>query len=126
MKTRVSLFFLISLFICGFSLQALSFAEDMNAVRTRMEERLPVIAELKVRGIVGEDKMGYLQCIGKNREKEDIVQTENQDRRTVYGSIAKKEGVSIEQVGQRRALQIAAKAKKGEWLQGQDGKWYQK
>ncbi len=126
MKTRVCLFFFISLFVGGFSLQSLSFAEDMNAVKSRMEKRLPVIAELKARGIIGEDKMGYLQSIGGNREKEDIVQAENQDRRTVYGSIAQKEDVSVEQVGQRRALQIAAKAKKGEWLQGQDGKWYQK
>jgi len=95
-------------------------------MKTQMEKRVPVINELKAKGVVGEDNVGYLQFVGGKREKEDVVQAENQDRRTVYASIAKKEGATIEQVGQRRALQIANKAKKGDWLQDQSGKWHQK
>ncbi|MCR4321050.1 MAG: YdbL family protein, partial [Candidatus Brocadiaceae bacterium] len=103
-----------------------SFADDLNAIKAEMEKRLPAIIELKSKGIVGEDNSGYLQFVGGKREKEAVVQAENQDREKVYSAIAKKEGVSINQVGQLRATQIAEKAKKGEWLQGQDGKWYQK
>lgn len=91
-----------------------------------MEKRLPLIVELKAKGIVGEDRMGYLQFIGGKREKENVVQAENLDRRKVYEAISQKEGVAVEQVGQRRALQIANKARKGEWLQDQNEKWYQK
>lgn len=110
----------------GFFANVSSVAEDMNAVKAHMEKRLPIIIELKSKGIIGENNMGYLQFIGGKREKEDIVQAENQDRRKVYESIAKKEQTSIDQVGQLKALQIAGKARKGEWLQDQNGKWYQK
>jgi len=32
----------------------------------------------------------------------------------------------VELVGKHRAIQIADKARTGEWLQDADGKWYQK
>ena len=126
MKTKICESFFIIMLIGGFFTSVVSLAEDINAVKARMENRLPIIVELKSKGIVGEDNMGYVQFVGGKREKEDAVQAENQDRRKVYESIAKKEGASVEQVGQRRAIQIANKAKKGDWLQNQNGKWYQK
>lgn len=118
-------FLIVTLIVVGLT-GALSRAEDISTVKVQMEKRLPLIVELKSKGIVGEDRMGYLQFVGGKREKEDVVQAENQDRRKIYEVISQKEGVTIEQVGQRRALQIVNKAKKGEWLQDQNGKWYQK
>lgn len=126
MKIKVCVSFLIVMLI-GIGLTgALSRADDISGVKVQMEKRLPLIVELKSKGIVGEDRMGYLQFVGGKREKEDVVQAENQDRRKVYEAISQKEGATTEQVGQRRALQIVTKAKKGEWLQDQNGKWYQK
>lgn len=126
MKTKMCTTFLIITFIAGFFTGALSLAADINAVKANMEKRLHLIVELKSKGVIGEDNNGYLQFVGGKREKEAVVQAENQDRREVYHAIAKKEGVSVEQVGQRRAIQIISKARKGEWLQDQNGKWYQK
>ena len=126
MKTKICESFFIIMLIGGFFTSVVSLAEDINAVKAQMENRLPTIVELKSKGIVGEDNMGYLQFVGGKREKEDVVQAENQDRKKVYASIAKKEGASAEQVGHRRAVQIANKAKRGDWLQDQNGKWYQK
>ena len=126
MKVKICVSFLIVMIFGGIFASGSSFAEDINAIKAEMEKRLPAIVELKSKGIVGEDNSGYLQFVGGKRENEAVVQAENQDREKVYSAIAKKEGVSINQVGQRRATQIAEKAKKGEWLQGQDGKWYQK
>ena len=126
MKIKMCVSFLIVTLIGVGLTGALSRAEDISAVKVQMEKRLPLIVDLKSKGIVGEDRMGYLQFVGGKREKEAVVQAENQDRREVYHAIAKKEGVNVEQVGQRRALQIMNKAKKGEWLQEQNGKWYQK
>ncbi len=126
MKIKMCMsFFIVTLIVVGLTGASLR-AEDISTVKVQMEKRLPLIVELKSRGIVGEDRMGYLQFVGGKREKEDVVQAENQDRRKVYEVISQKEGVTIEQVGQRRALQIVNKAKKGEWLQDQNGKWYQK
>lgn len=102
------------------------FADDIQTIKVQMEKRLPFIVELKSKGIIGENNTGYLQYVQANRENEEVVNAENVDRKKVYAIIAKKEGANIGQVGSRRALQIAKKALKGDWLQDQNGKWYQK
>jgi uncharacterized protein YdbL (DUF1318 family) len=117
--TKILTFLLISFFVFGAS----AFADDIKA---RMKKRLPVIKELKAQGIVGEDNKGYLKFVGGKKAKEDVVAAENKDRKTVYTTIAKKQGTTAELVGNRRALQIAKKASPGEWLQDTSGNWYQK
>ena len=102
------------------------FADDIQTIKVQMEKRLPFIVELKSKGIIGENNTGYLQYVQANRENEEVVNAENEDRKKVYTIIAKKEGASIGQVSSRRALQISKKALKGDWLQDQNGKWYQK
>ena len=98
-------------------------AEDIKA---RFAKRLPVIVDLKIKGLVGEDNRGYLQFVGNKKEKEDIVKAENKDRQTLYSAIAKKRGVSVDVVEKNGAVQNAKKAKPGYWLQDANGKWYQK
>lgn len=117
--SKIIAFVLITTFATGIS----AFADD---IKTRMKQRLPVIIELKAKGIVGENNAGYLEFIGAKREKADVVAAENNDRKTVYTAIAKQQGTTAEVVGKRRALQIAQKANPGEWLQDASGKWIQK
>ncbi len=117
--TKILAFLLIGTFVTGVS----AFADD---IKTRMKNRLPVIKELKAKGIVGEDNKGYLQFVGGNKAKADVVAAENKDRKTVYAAIAKQQGTTAELVGKRRAVQIAKKANKGEWVQDANGKWLQK
>ncbi|MFO0792724.1 MAG: YdbL family protein [Candidatus Brocadiaceae bacterium] len=126
MKLKMWLSFLFILITGSFLTSVLIAGEDISAIKAEMERHIPILNELKAKGIVGEDNKGYLQFIGSKSEKEDVVQDENEDRKKVYAHIAKKEGVTTEQVGQRRAIQIANKAKKGDWLQDSSGKWYQK
>lgn len=95
-------------------------------IKTRMRDRLPVITDLKARGIIGEDNQGYLAFMKVKNEKKGVVDSENADRKRVYEAIAKKQGTTAHLVGQRRALQIAEKANPGEWLQKADGTWYKK
>ena len=111
--------FFLGIFVAGIS----AFAEEIKA---RMKNRLPVINELKTKGIVGEDNKGFLQFVGAKKEKQDVVSAENNDRLTIYKAIAKQQGATAELVGQRRANQIARKARTGDWLQDDKGKWYQK
>ena len=117
--SKIIAFVLITTFATGIS----AFADD---IKTRMKQRLPVIIELKTKGILGENNAGYLEFIGAKREKSDVVAAENNDRKTVYTAIAKQQGTTAEVVGKRRALQIAQKANPGEWLQDASGKWIQK
>jgi uncharacterized protein YdbL (DUF1318 family) len=116
---KIIAFFLIGFFIAG----PAAFADD---IKTRMKDRLPVIVELKAKGIVGENNQGYLEFRSGKSEKPDVVAAENEDRKTVYTAIAKQEGTTAVLVGKRRALQIAEKADPGEWLQDASGNWYQK
>jgi len=97
-----------------------------KAIKQRMIDRLPVIRSLKAQGIVGENNRGYLEFVGQKKDKAEVVAAENKDRKAVYGAIAKQQGTSVELVGKHRAIQIANKARPGEWLQDANGKWYQK
>jgi len=95
-------------------------------IKDRMKSRLPAIADLKSRGVIGENNQGYLEMLKGQTEKKEVVQAENNDRQAIYGHIAQKTGTTAQVVGQRRAIQIAEKASPGEWLQDASGKWYQK
>ena len=121
--TFKKIFIVLSVFILGI-LTADGYASD--SIKERMINRLPVIKELKDRGIVGENNLGFLEFIGNQKEKADVVEAENTDRKTVYEAIAKKQGATVELVGRHRAVQIADKARPGEWLQDANGKWYKK
>jgi uncharacterized protein YdbL (DUF1318 family) len=117
--TKILALVLIGTFVAGIS----ASADDIKA---RMKNRLPVIKELKAKGIVGEDNKGNLKFVGEKQANADVVAAENKDRKTVYEAIAKQQGSTAELVGKRRALQLAKKANKGEWVQDANGKWLQK
>ncbi len=98
-----------------------------QGLRDRMKERLPAILELKNKGVVGENNLGYLDFINNKKEKEDVVNAENKDREVLYQAMAKKnQEASVETVGQLAAASLAEKASPGHWLQDKTGKWYQK
>ena len=119
--TRIAI---LPVFILGFMITAghSSSAE----IKQRMIDRLPVIKFLKDKGLVGENNNGYLEFIGQKKANQDVVESENNDRKLVYEAIAKQQGTTVELVGKHRAVQIANKAQPGDWLQDANGKWYQK
>jgi len=99
-------------------------AED---IKTRMQQRLPTIVQMKAEGIIGENNKGFLEFVpGAARRNEDIVIAENRDRQMVYEAIARQQNTSADLVGKRRAIQIAQNAVAGEWLQDSSGRWYKK
>ncbi len=95
-------------------------------VKSRMKSRLSTIITLKTKGIIGENNKGYLEFLGSDKSKKDVIDAENKDRETVYTDIAKEQKTTAEVVGRRRATQIAEKANPGEWIQKESGEWYQK
>jgi uncharacterized protein YdbL (DUF1318 family) len=110
------------LFLAIIVLAATAWGQDIKA---RMRSRLPAIVELKKAGVVGENNQGFL-VIRKSTDQKSLVNAENQDRRTIYTAIAKKQNTTLELVGRRRAIQIAAKADPGTWIQNANGQWSQK
>ena len=106
---------------------AVSFASAAaDGLKESMAARLPEIMALKDKGVIGEDNQGYLQFVGAAREKDDLMQAENNDRRQVYQAIAKQQGTTVDLVGRRRAQQIMGIAQSGHWLQDANGRWYKK
>jgi len=96
------------------------------SIKDRMKARLPTIIALKDQGVIGENGQGYLEYRSGDKPQQQIVQAENNDRRLVYAAIAKKQGVDIDLVGQRRAKQLAENGEPGHWFRAADGSWYQK
>ena len=119
--TTIALFILLI-----FSAEGNCFA-GANDIKARMQQRLPTIVELKSEGLVGENNKGYLEFVpGAAKKQANVVSSENKDRESVYGAIAKQQGTSQQLVGERRANQIGQKASPGSWLQAPSGKWYRK
>jgi len=122
---RITLMAILPAFILGILITTNAYSSS-KAIKQRMIERLPVIRSLKAQGIVGENNRGYLEFVGQKKDKADVVEAENKDRKLVYGAIAKQQGTTVELVGKHRAIQIAKKTRPGEWLQNANGKWHKK
>lgn len=116
----------ISIALLLFLTAGTAAAQSLSDIKERMKDRLPAIADLKSKGLVGENNDGFLEFVGEQKEKADVVQAENADRAAVYQHIAQQQGASATLVGQRRAVQIRDTATAGEWLQDENGNWYQK
>jgi len=101
-------------------------AQNLESVKAGMLARKGTIDALKNQGAVGEGNDGYLHVRAASAEANKVVGAENGDRRVVYAAIAKNEGVPIEIVAKRRAIQIAGITAPGHWLQKEDGSWYKK
>lgn len=123
MKKTTRILKYIPLMVLLLSCTALAFGAGE---KERMIQRLPQLKALKSAGVIGEKANGLLGFVKKSAEDKALVDAENKDRKAVYVEIAKKQGVSASIVAGRRAIQITGQAASGDWLQGTDGKWYQK
>lgn len=102
-------------------------AQDMGAVRQRMEARLAQVDAAKEKGLVGETNRGLLEARGvEDAGVGKLVEAENADRQAAYAAIARNTQTSPEAVATARARQIATGSKPGVWLQREDGGWYRK
>ena len=123
MKKKITVAILATILCTVFAAGAFASAKE---IRDRMIARLPEIKALKAKGLVGENNKGFLEFVGQQKEKQEVVTAENQDRQKVYQAIAKQQGTTAELVGKHRAIQLAAKAQPGTWLQDANGIWYQR
>jgi hypothetical protein len=102
-------------------------AEDLGAIKARIEQRLGSVGALKDRGVAGENNRGFLEARGSaSGADQGVISAENSDRRAVYAALAQQTGASADAVGRQRAQQLASLAKHGHWIQEQNGEWKQK
>ncbi len=122
-KLKITATLLAGLFLLVIFVQA-----ESAELKERFLQRLPLLEKMKDQGWIGENNLGFLVFrseAGQSMENTKIVNAENGDRETVYAEIAVKVNTSAEEVGKRRAVQIAALAAVGHWLQDGSGNWYQ-
>ena len=125
---KSTLFFRSLFLVTALSLgSAVVHAEDIGAVKARMEQRLSAVDGLKDRKVVGENNRGYLEERASLKpDEQQVVSSENSDRAAVYAAIAAQYGTSSDDVGRQRATKIAATSRAGVWIQSPDGSWAQK
>ena len=119
--SRVTVFFIV----LGCFLLAVPAAYSAS-IKERMAARIPEINALKDQGIVGENNKGLLEYRSGQKTRQDLIASENKDRKAVYQAIAKSQGASLELVAQKRAQMIAQGGKSGHWFQKPNGEWYRK
>jgi len=97
-----------------------------EGIKERMKQRLPVIVELKAKGIVGENNQGYLAFVSGQTQEEALVASENNDRKAIYTQIAQQQNTTLDLVEKRRAITLAERAVPGEFIQNAAGAWVKK
>lgn len=107
-------------------LSVLASAQNTAELRRRMEERLPVLNELKASGALGENNRGYVEERARAANVAGVVEAENRDRQQVYTEIARQTGAPVDAVGRARARQIVTHAAAGTWVQDDRGQWRKK
>src|SRR3990167_1086879 len=73
-----------------------SIKEMTPEVQTALEnrrDRYEKLAELKAKGIIGENNQGYVIVLVENKEAQDIADAENKDRKIIYNTIAQQNGL---------------------------------
>ena len=127
MKTPLLRSFLLPVMLATVAAVAALGAENLGAVKQRMDQRVPAIDTLKQRGAVGENNQGLLEARGALAAGEAAgVAAENADRQAVYAALAAQTGSTADAVGRKRAARIAAASTPGVWLQDEAGRWYRK
>ena len=122
MKTHLLRLFYVSVLLLG--IPALTQAQDLGAIRARMEQRIGQIDLLKTSGVLGENNRGFLEV--RSGDDQGVAAAENADRAAVYAALAKKTGATADSVGKARAKQIAGASAKGVWVQAENGEWAKK
>jgi hypothetical protein len=124
---RLARLFLLSIVSIVAGLMTAHAQNDEASVKTRMKDRVAQIDPLKVAGALGENNQGFLEQRGALDQAQTAVMTaENADRRTLYGILGSRLGITPALVGQQRAEQVRNTSKPGVWLQAPDGSWYKK
>lgn len=101
--------------------------EVSTALDTR-RARFDNLADLKSKGMVGEDDRGYVKALVSAPEVEAVVEAENKDRTIVYTTIARQNNLAgeIATIEKVFAEVQRDKAKPGEKIQDANGQWVTK
>ena len=101
---------------------------EVQAALDNRHDRFSQLQALETSGVIGENNRGYVQVLKADASADAIAAAENSDRRVIYQTIARQNGLEGE-VGTIEAVfaQVQRdKAAPGEQVQAEDGRWVTK
>jgi uncharacterized protein YdbL (DUF1318 family) len=95
---------------------------DLEAAALRRKDRRPQLLFQEQNGTIGENKLGLVEIRVGNADPAaaDLVKAENSDRMIIYQELAKKNGVSVEDVQKMYAKRLQQDAPSGVPIESQD------
>ncbi|MBB6114197.1 YdbL family protein [Rahnella rivi] len=84
------------------------------------------LSEAKQQGLVGETLSGYLAPVREDQESIAFATRINDARKQQYQQVAQDNQVTTDDVAKLAGQKLVARAGKGEWVRGINGKWLQK
>lgn len=101
---------------------------EVSAALDARRARFDNLAELKSKGMVGEDDHGYVKALVSAPDVEAVVDAENKDRKFVYTTIAEQNNLAGEMAIIEKVFAEVQrdKAKPGEKIQADSGQWITK
>ena len=84
--------------------------------------------QAKAQGLVGEKADGYIASVTGNPspEVQALIQSTNDGRRRAYEDLARRNNITVEQVGIVSAEKLQGNARPGEYIQTASGQWQKK
>jgi len=104
------------------------FLPDVKAAIERRKERRLTLTSWEAKGVIGENARGFVEvkaasAASAGSEVSSLAQEENMDRKTIYKSVASKNGAAEEETGKLFAKRIQSDAPQGTPIEGIDGGW---
>jgi len=101
---------------------------EVSAALDARRARFDNLADLKAKGMVGEDDRGYVKALVSDPEVEAVVDAENNDCELVYTTIAQQNNLAAEMAAIEKVFAEVQrdKAKPGEKIQADSGQWVTK
>ncbi|EKE72337.1 YdbL family protein [Gallaecimonas xiamenensis] len=82
--------------------------------------------DAKGQGLLGEQPDGFLGVVQATPEAVALAQDINQKRRDAYLQIARKNGISLEQVANLAGQKAIERTPKGQYIKTPEGQWVRK
>jgi len=109
------------------SAYAQELSPEVEKAALRRKDRYQALVEWEQKGVIGENRSGMVEVRKSSGDSvadatiRQIVSGENSDRLVIYGSVAKKNGTSIEEVKRLYAQRLQGSAPQGTPIEGASG-----
>ncbi|MBD3345870.1 MAG: DUF1318 domain-containing protein [Chitinivibrionales bacterium] len=118
------------LLVVFMAMQSSSEAQSKAELQESMKQRYPELQELRDEGKIGETYRGYVEAVTKkaknDKEIQQLIKTENAERKALYEIIAQDVGTNAEAVGRINANRILQEADPDMYYKTDQGVWKQK